>query len=104
MYPIFTTGACAGASWIGARARATGTTANSATLRHVFMNVSLISEPAGVFLPREQTVLECGEPARESEAERADQGERRVHLGRAQHLPVAIHEVAEPRFRGDELD
>ena len=48
--------------------------------------------------------LKGAEPPRERQAQRADEREGRVHLRRAQHLPVAIDEVAETRLRGDELD
>jgi len=42
--------------------------------------------------------LKGAEATREHEAERAHEREGRVHLRRAQHLPVAEDEVAEPDF------
>src|SRR5438128_7763221 len=57
-------------------------------------NVESLSTPA-VVLPGEHARLKGAQAAREHEAERADQREGRVHLRRAQHLPVAIDQMAE---------
>src|SRR4029453_9283466 len=57
-----------------------------------------------VVLPGEHARLKGTQTAREHEAERADEREGRVHLRRAQHLPVAKDQMAEARLGGDELD